>query len=276
MEDKNETTVHYRKLSWRTKLAERKYEVLIGLMLFICSFVCSFTSTIAGPTALRLVGLQGLLAFVIFGLIFGLGGALAFTKISRKLFSKDKILLAALQEKAVVGATPLTMEETHLLIDRSLKLNHQLVSDFYSKQVLALSMLNSEDAVMKQTWMISSDCWASTGEFDKQWKKKMWFLYETRGILTLSPSVFNFQSKKFTFECDPLQIKSVEVRKHPLWIKPIPCKYLYITIDDSGCEHSFVLTPSMAVTDTVWDGNKMVDEWVIRIESVRYHPIQPS
>jgi hypothetical protein len=269
MDDKNETTVHYRNLSWRTQLAERKYAVVIGLMLFFCSFVCSFAVTIAGPTALRLIGFQDLSPFVILGLILGLGGVLVFTKISRRLFCAEKILLTALQEKAMAGATPLTMEETHQLIDTSLKLNHHVVSDFYSKQVLALSMLTSEDAVMKRSWMISSDCWASTGEFDKQWTKKMWFLYETRGILTLSPSVFNFQSKKFTFECDPLQIKSVEVRKHPLWIKPIPCKYLYITIDESGCEHSFVLSPSMAVTDTVWDGNKMVDEWVKRIEGIR-------
>ena len=278
--DKQKVMIYHRKLSLRTKFGEYKGVIPIGLMVSFLFFVILFVSIAAAHTAIALVGLPVFMALsMTLQLVLGLGGVFALFRISRKLFFKDKMLLVALQEKSMAGASPLTLEETHQLIDCSLKLNHQLVSDFYSKQVMALSMLTTDAEKVQQNWMISSDCWASTAEFDKQWTNKMWVFFETHGILTLSQSVLHFQSKKFAFECSPSQIKSVEVRQIPFWAVPARPKYLYVTIDDSGCERCFLLRPSILGVDLVWDGDKKVEEWAKRIESVAdksFHPVLPS
>jgi hypothetical protein len=118
-------------------------------------------------------------------------------------------------------------------------------------------------------WVVTTECWASTDKYQKGWNYKLVWLFETRGVLTLSPNLLHFQSKKFSFSCVPSSLLSIEIKRHPLWLKPIPFRYISLTINESGVRHVFNLTPSFGQTDTVFDCNRLVDVWYNRLQKLR-------
>ena len=203
------------------------------------------------------------------GLVFGLGLVVSARFVDRKLFGAVKTGILAVEDRVMSGSSKTQMEDLEKLVAGYLKLKRMEAADYYSRQLLDLSKTGGTAVMKLSEWMVTTECWVSTEEYQKGWNYKLVWLFETRGILTLSPNRLDFQSRKLTFSCNPANIVSIEMKRHPLWMKPIPMRYISIVIDEMGARHTFNLTPSFGQTDTVWDCNRMVDVWFQRLQRVK-------
>ena len=263
------TMTHFRRLSWKARVSESKGALVLFFvaMLFglICGAIIPFVYTLAHPavgTLAPLFFLGGLLASftTIYGVRF----------VDRKVFGAMKTGIIAVEDRLITGNSKTQMEDLEKLVAGYLKLKRMEAADFYSKKLLELSKSGSRAVMNLKDWMVTTECWASTSQYHKGWSYKLVWLFETRGVLTLSPTRIDFQSKKFHFSCNPkTDIVALELKQHPLWLKPIPFRYISLTINEGGLRHTFNITPSFGQTDTVFDCNKMVETWFQRLQNVR-------
>lgn len=208
------------------------------------------------------------------GFILSFGLLYAARALDRKVFGVVKSGILSVEDRIVSGNSPAQMDDLQKLVDGYLKLKRFEAADFYSKKLLELSKSGGTAVLNLSDWVVTSDCWVSTEKYNKSLKYMVW-LFETRGVITLSADRLDFQSKKFHFSCNPSHVISVEKKRHPLWMKPFPLHYIKIVIDECGEKHTFNITPSFGHTDTVFDANRMVDVWFKRLTNFK-HTLRPA
>lgn len=267
--------VHYKKVPLLARLTEGKTVIMWMFFVVAIMLLGSVFGAFAGPFIFHTIGMGFVFPVCYLGGIgVGIGAVFLVRSADRKLFGAMKAGISAMEDRFIEGS-PMTREDLEKLVAGSLKLKRMSAADIYSKRLLALSMLPPDaDGTIptvpkKADWIVTTECWAATEKYHKGLNYKLVWLYETRGVLTLSPDSLGFESKKFSFQCHPSQIKSIKVNRHPLWMKPIPFKFISVTIDELGAEHTFNITPSFGQTDTVWDCNRMTETWVKRLEKAR-------
>jgi hypothetical protein len=265
----SDALIHYKKTSLLTRLGESKALVFWTILIGVLAFLGGLCGGLVGPVIFHGIGM-GLVFPIccVVGLGVGLSVVFAVRFADRRFFGAVKAGVAALEDRVIEGSQ-MSREDLEKLVAGSLKLKRLAAADVYSKRLLAISMLHPDEAAKTADWLVTTECWASTEKYHKGWNYKLVWLFETRGILTLSPDSLDFQSKKFVFSCHPSQITSIKVGRHPLWMKPIPFRFICLTIEECGGLHTFNITPSFGQTDTVWDCNRMVARWVKRLEKAR-------
>lgn len=263
---------HYKRLNWKTKLSEARPVIVFFLAAF---FIGLLFGTLA-PFLQHTGNLQSL-GLICFLAGFGITASIIYTTrfCDRKFFGALKSGIIQVEDRIIAGESRTQMEDLEKLVSGYLKLKRIEAADYYSKKLLELSKTGGTGIMRLSDWLVTTECWVSSADYHKGWNYKLVWLFETRGVLTLSPDKLDFQSKKIHFSCSPASIVSVELKRHPLWLKPIPFRYISIVIDEMGVRHRFNLTPSFAQTDTVFDCNSMVDIWYKRIEKVR-QSMRPS
>ncbi len=256
----------YRKLSFRTKLQE--YRPVI--VLFLMSVLLGFLAASLVPLFFSFVGHSILLPVCfVAGLFLAVGMVFAARFIDRKLLGAVKSGIINVEDRIIAGDTSSQMEDFGKLVAGYLKLKRMDAADYYSKKLLELSKSGGNSVMKLNDWLVTTECWVSSQAYHEGWHYKLVWLFETRGILTLGPNRLDFESKKIRFSCNPSNIVSIELKRHPIWLKPIPFRYISLTIDEMGQRHTFFLTPSFAQTDTVWDCNSMVDIWFQRLQKIK-------
>lgn len=190
-------------------------------------------------------------------------------------FSESDYRTVGIHKRALQDMPDSQMADLEKLTAGYLKLKRYEAADYYSKKLLELSKTGGTGVMKLSDWVVTTECWVSTKEYHQGWHYKLVWLFETRGVLTLGPSKLDFQSKKVNFTCAPADIVSIEIKRHPLWMKPVPMRYISLTIDEHGVRHTFYLTPSFGQTDTVFDCNRMVDAWYQRLQRIKdaMHPV---
>ena len=261
------TMTHFRRLSWKSRLAESRAIIVF----FFAAFFMGIAAGAFIPLLCHLSLGGGTNYFPLFffgGMAGSLGVVFAVRFVDRKLFGAMKAGILAVEDRVIAGNSKTQMEDLEKLVSGYLKLKRMEAADYYSKQLLELSKSGGTEVMKLSDWMVTSECWVSSDEYQRGWNYKLVWLFETRGVLTLSPHKLDFQSKKFHFTCDPTtDIVSIEIKRHPLWLKPIPFRYISVTISENGVKHTFNLTPSFGQTDTVFDCNKLVDKWYERLQN---------
>lgn len=264
------TLVHHRHRSWVTKFGENRAAFVWLFICFVMGALCSLLGGILGPIIDLTIG--GPFAFPICfvaGLLFALSVLFGARFFDRCLFGSVKASVLALEDRLIEGVSHTPREDIEKLITGLLKLKRLAAADLYSQRLLAITMSCPDGLMKRSDWVVTTECWASTDKYHKGWKYKLVWLYETRGVLTLSPDSLDFQSKKFTLRFHPSMITKIEVKRHPLWLKPIPLKFISITIQEHDFQHVVNITPSFGQTDTVWDCNCYVDIWMKRLNKAR-------
>lgn len=255
---------HVKRLSWQSKLNEAKPIIIFLLASFITGMLLGalLTPFSLNPNSSFLLicflGGFALTASVIFSARF----------IDRKFFGAVKSGILAVENRIIAGDARTQMEDLEKLVAGYLKLKRLEAADFYSRKLLELSKTGGTGIMKLSDWVVTSECWVSREDYHKSWNYKLVWLFETRGILSLSPDRIDFQSRKMNFSCSPANVVSLEIQRHPLWLKPVPFRYIKIVIDEMGQRHTFYLTPSFAQTDTVFDCNKLVDVWYERLKTI--------
>jgi hypothetical protein len=257
--------VHFKRSSWLSRLSDIK--MIIGLFAAFSAYV--------GSWVLLITAAQGALPQVFVPVCFFTWFAMGMLSMSlmqfadRRLLCPTKRRLTALEDRLIACKSQCLPEDLDQLVTGSLKLKRITAADIYSKRLLAISMTDDRQKTSKASeWIATTECWASTDNYHKTFQY-MLIWRETRGVLTLTPDSLDFESNLFTFHCHPTQIVSLEIKRHPLWVKPIPLKFISITIDDSGIKHTFYITPSFGHTDSVSDCNRLVDTWMGRLRKVQ-------
>lgn len=256
---------HFRRLSWQSRLTEAKPIIVFFLMAFMVGIVAGML----GPLLYHMSLSVYVPVCFVGGLLFGMALVFSARLVDRKLFGAVKHGILAVEDRIMSGNTRTQMEDLEKLVAGYLKLKRMEAADYYSRQLLALSNTGGTSLAKLSDWMVTTECWVSTDQYQRGWNYKLIWLFETRGVLTLSPNRLDFQSRKINFSCNPSNIVSLEIKTHPFWMKPIPMRYISMTIDEMGQRHTFHLTPSFGQTDTVWDCNKMVDVWFARLQKVK-------
>lgn len=263
---------HYKRLSWKARLAESRPMLIFFLSLLLFG---ALGGVILAPLICKycLGGMGNWFPILFFGFIGGLAGSLvlvfAVRYIDRKFFGSVKASILAAEDRVISGNSKTQLQDLEKLVFGYLKLKRLEAADYYSKKLLELSKSGGTEIMKLTDWVVTSECWVSTQAYQRSWSYKLIWLFETRGILTLSPSKLDFQSKNISFCCTPANIASVELKRHPLWLKPIPFRYISLTIDEQGIRHIFNLTPSFGHTDTVFDCNRLVDVWYKRLQRMK-------
>jgi hypothetical protein len=259
---------HFKRLSWKSRLGESTAIIVF----FICAFLFGVMAGTLVPLAGKLsfsFGPANLLLFFLGGVALTLAVVFAVRFVDRKLFGQLKTDILAIEDRLISGDARWQMQDLEKLVYGYLKLKRLEAADYYSKKLLELSKSGGTEIMKLTDWMVTTECWVSTDAYHKGWNYKLVWLFETRGVLTMSPAGLDFQSKKLSFKCAPANIASVEIKRHPLWLKPFPFRYISLTISESGVRHVFNLTPSFAQTDTVFDCNRLVDVWHKRLQKLR-------
>lgn len=260
---------HYKRLSRKAWFAENR----AVFIFFAAAFLLGLIYGAFGPLLIAFGASVGdwspLFIGFVGGAVLALGVIFSARYVDRKLFGAMKAGILAVEDRIISGNSKTQMEDLEKLVAGYLKLKRMEAADYYSKQLLEVSKTGGMGIIKLNDWMVTTECWVSTKEYNRGWKYKLVWLFETRGVLTMSPSKLDFQSKKLNFTCSPANILSLEIKRHPLWLKPIPFRYISITIDEHGMHHTFYLTPSFGQTDTVWDCNRMVDVWYQRLQKMK-------
>lgn len=267
---------HYKRLSWQHRLAENKPLFIFFLICFMAGMLGGFLAPLIGSVALHHFSLGAYIPMCfIGGLVIGLGLVFCARTVDRKLFGAVKAGIVAIEDRVIAGDSSSQMADLEKLTAGYLKLKRYEAADYYSKKLLELSKTGGTGVMKLSDWVVTTECWVSTKEYHQGWHYKLVWLFETRGVLTLGPSKLDFQSKKVNFTCAPADIVSIEIKRHPLWMKPVPMRYISLTIDEHGVRHTFYLTPSFGQTDTVFDCNRMVDAWYQRLQRIKdaMHPV---
>lgn len=273
MTEKSAAVTHFKRLSWKTWISENKAIFIFFSVAFFIGLICGAVAPLIAFFSSANIGLYIPICFA-GGLALGIAMIYAVRFVDRKLFGALKAGITAVEDRIISGNSKTHMEDLEKLVAGYLKLKRIEAADYYSRKLLELSKSGSTEIMRLADWMVTTECWVSTEQYNRGWKYSLIWLFETRGILTLSPTKLDFQSRKISFTCTPSNILSIEVKRHPIWLKPIPLRYIVITIDECGMRHTFCLTPSYGQTDTVWDCNRMVDVWYQRLQRFRQtmHP----
>jgi len=256
--------VHFKRSSLLSKLSDTK--MIIGLLALMLIYTVAwgvFWTTIFG-----VFGQFNFAACFFTAILLGASCSSLIRFADRRWFGSTKLKLMAIEDRLIGCNTQCPREELEQLLTESLKLKRIAAADIYSKRLLEITLANADATPKTSDWLATVECWASTDQYHKTFKYLM-IWRETRGVLTLTPDYLDFESKTFAFHCHPSQISSIEVKRHPLWVKPIPLKFISVTIDDLGCKHTFCLTPSFGHTDSVADCNRLVDTWSVRLQNAR-------
>jgi hypothetical protein len=270
LSDHNYALVHHKRPTWQAKLADSKSFVGWVVLFVLLGAVGGAVGGFLGPVIGYNIGWAFVFPFCFLtGLAIGLSVLFTVRFVDRRFFGAVKAGITALEDRLIEGSSQSPREDLEKLVAGSLKLKRLAAADVYSRQLLAISISGSDVATKNLDWVVASEAWASTEKYHRGWKYKLVWLYQTRGVLTLSPEGLDFQSKEFTFQCHPSMITKIEVKRHPPWMKPIPLRFISMTIQEFGYEHTFNITPSFGQTDTVWDCNRMVATWVQRLEKAR-------
>jgi len=268
--DDNYPLIHHKNPSWLTKVTESKTMLVWLILCFVLGGLGGVVGGFVGPLVGGSMGL-GFIFPVCFlvGALIGLSVVFSARFVDRSFFGALKAGVTALENRLIEGTSENPREDLEKLVTGSLKLKRIAAADAYSKRLLAISMLPADEKMTVADWVVATDCWASTEKYHQGWNYKLVWLYQTRGVLTVGPEGLDFQSKAFTIQCHPSMITSVEVKRHPLWMKPLPLRFISVTIKEFDCQHTFNFTPSYGQTDTVWDCNRMVATWAKRLDKVR-------
>ncbi|MBX9687337.1 MAG: hypothetical protein K2X27_11585 [Candidatus Obscuribacterales bacterium] len=259
---------HVRRLSWRAQLKESRAFFACFLLFFFMGLFSGLFTALTTPFFQFFMPL-GLPVYFITGLLFSISVVYSLRFVDRKFFGAMKYGILAVEDRVISGDCRTQTADLEKLVAGYLKLKRLEAADFYSKKLLEASNCGGNSPLKLSDWMITTEAWVSSQDYIKSWNYKLLWLFETRGVLTLSPDKIDFKSAKINFTCHPSHIVELEIKRHPLWLKPIPYRYIAITINEFGQRQKFILTPSFAQTDTVFDGNKLVDVWYERLKKLK-------
>lgn len=244
------------------KLAEAKVSLvlvtIVSLLVMSAGLLCNFHC----PSMPKLLNerLLYILCCFVGGMLLGLGTVIITASTAR--FNRRMIVeLNAIEECMHNGLSQDIRKDLQSLVDGNLSIKRLDVADFYSRQLMELSLDNNKLLEV----MLSTDCWASNPTYNKS--LRFWFLsfFETRGRLTLTSNKLQFVSKPISFDLPLSSISNVSIKTQPRWLKPLPLTYIALSLNTSGQLQSIYLTPSLTQFDTVWQVNESVRTWHARI-----------
>ncbi|MBX9719914.1 MAG: hypothetical protein K2X81_00840, partial [Candidatus Obscuribacterales bacterium] len=176
---------HYRRLSWRNKLLEHK----AIFVFFISAMLVGFLGGLFSPFIYKSVSFAMFLpASLLFGFALGAAGVFGARLVDRKVFGAMKAGIVAVEDRIISGDTKTQMEDLEKLVAGYLKLKRMEAADYYSKKLLDLSKSGGQQVMKLSDWLVTTECWVSSDAYQKGWNYKMVWLFETRGVLTLTPT----------------------------------------------------------------------------------------
>lgn len=268
--ENRKAVTHYKKSSWQSKLSEsRGVLVLLSCMFAIAAIIIAFAGIYFAPMLYGHNWLAALFFIACFGSAIGSLLVFAARFIDRKFFASEKESIKAIEDRLIAGDNKLEAADLEKLVSGYLKLNRLEAADYYSKKLLELSKSGTANSAKLSDWLVTTECWIFTESYRKTRSYNFFWLFESRGVLSLSPDRVDFQSRQIQFSCSPSNIVSVELKNHPRWQKPRLMKYINLVIDENGEKHSFNLNPSFSQTDTIFDCNALADLWYHRLEQLR-------
>ena len=265
--------IKFRRLSWLSRLWQSRAFVVFFWLSLLCAAL-SAAIMLVGKHSLGAVSSYlslplFLLLAVAVGLVIACAVLAAARLIDRRLFGAIKTDLISAENRIIAGDCRTQMQDLEKLVMGYLKLKRLEAADYYSKRLLELSKAGPGESMHLTDWLITTECWGSSEKYHHSWSYRLFWLFETRGVLTLSPSGLDFQSKMLNFNCPVASIVSLERKRHPLWLKPVPFYYMSLTVNESGVRHVFNLTPSFGQADNLLDSNRLVDVWFKRLQTLK-------
>lgn len=267
-----EVSVYYKSPSMRKKLAGNTlvaYSVFESLFYVVVAAVILFFLFVGGQL-LAVLSFLLLPAIILIVAVLGLMAVARF--IQNTFFRKSGPNLLDLENRIIEGNS-VSSEELQELITAYTKMKCLKAAEFYSQQhLLEISDGGGGAKPITLPWVVATSCHASTGKYFASWKHLFYLhaknrSYETVGQLTLSANRVSFESEEFSFSCRTADIKSIELKRHPFWLFPLQFNFIKITIEESGLQHVFCLSPSNArIFDNVSDLNKTTNIWMQRLQ----------
>lgn len=247
------------RLSLSERLRDSKTIFVCLGAIFAFSFCVGLYASIFGiPVAFSSFGFFGCFTF---GLLIGLAAVFALSG-TNKMLSKKKRALLELQKKMLREPSEDLCRDLDTLVKGYLKQKNYAVADFYSNKLLQQSALApSERANRLRDVMLSIGAWVSTPKYHKKPNYYLVWLFESRGMLTMTSSRLQYTSKRISFDIDLADVREISVRHHSRWLKPIPFRYLAIKFVDDGMEQCLYVTPSHSQAETIFETNAAVEEW---------------
>jgi hypothetical protein len=226
---------------------------------------------VARPFAMLFGPLGAFIAMFCVSMAMGVAGIMALEGGSKKLRKKRRKLME-LQKRLTQESTKDLCADLQTLVQGYLELKEYQLADFYSNKLLQQSAFPPDERATKlNESMYSTKCWVSTPEYHKSGYYWLLSLYESHGSLVITPDRMEYKSKRITFEVDLADIREVTIEHHPRWLKPIVLKYMVVKFHANGTEQTIYVTPGTAETDTVFEVNRLIDQWheLIRVARER-------
>lgn len=264
------TQVVVRRLTCSSELREARPVILFGAAVVMTSAAAGAFSPVLIPLMLGL-GLPPpfiLLFALLLGLAFGAAVAV-FMRSSERTLSRTVKSAEQLESRVLQGKSESLLEDLGQLVDLNLKLKRNPVADFYSQKALELAVAGTERKSYVPSRIESTLCFVSTPQYHRNWRYFWFWLFESKGTLYLTDEFFEYCGTKISLRVRLNDITSIEKGQHPLWLKPIPLKFLCITFMEDGMRHRFYFSPASGICDTVWDINAKVTEWEAKLNKAR-------
>ncbi|MCK5561238.1 MAG: hypothetical protein KAJ51_11610 [Thermoplasmata archaeon] len=112
-------------------------------------------------------------------------------------------------------------------------------------------------------------CYYSSPEYQKTFKGKYLYIYESKGYAIITNKTIIYRSNKFNFDIPISSIVDIKINRFRKFQKPIELQYVEITYQ-APHNVTVLLVPTESSVSTVWNTNKIVQYWYNLIQHLRY------
>ncbi len=248
----------------KQRLQDMKSILLIFGAIFIVAFLVPPLTILFGSPLFLVTGNSAFYVFSMFliGVAIGVGTVYSMRLITLAFMNGSQKRISELETRLKAGSENV-VSDLDLLITENLKCGRPQVAEYYSKQLMSLCENAHHKDIVVPDLMVSTKAWVSRPEYHKSLNYFALWMFESHGLLCLSKDHLEYESSRISFRVDLKDIVDIGVDHHSRWIKPYPLRFIKIRFREReyGTESTFILTPYLVQTDTVWDINKRVAEW---------------
>lgn len=112
-------------------------------------------------------------------------------------------------------------------------------------------------------------CYYSSPEYQKTFKGKYFYIYESKGYAIITNKTIIYRSFKFNFDIPISSIVDIKIDRFRRSQKPIKLQYIEITYQIPP-NITVLLVPTESSLSTVWNTNKIVQYWYNLIQHLRW------
>lgn len=122
---------------------------------------------------------------------------------------------------------------------------------------------------MEQQILFQKVCYHSSPEYQNTFFGKYFYIYQSKGKVTLTNLYLRYRSKKFNFDIRIESILDMRIGRFKWYQKPIELDYLEITFMDEMGFRTVLLVPTESALMFVWNTNKIIKNWYKAIQYLR-------